>query len=334
MGSLYGYEAANHEGTAYNARVQSYNQGVLLSNQINMDNYKTSVSLQTRQRGDDQTDAKESKALFGFTDGKGALSQLSNANELISGIKKNGLVGYAKGATADRLNTIKSTTDAIIAGRKPPPPTSTVEATGRTVGDDPSGFTAENFRAAKAGAAPEAQAISSVGEATEKTAEIESSGVGTRLLKKGITAAIGEKTAAAVGDAGLTALSEVGGKAIGDFSGVGDLAESTKNLFEGKGFFHGDTTADKYSEAGAAFDLVGTAFPPAELVGGALNMVSAVFETKDALKTIADKKKSDSTVINKPAPQQMKVSPTFSSMGLIASKPISAKQSIVGSGTF
>tara|TARA_R110000744_G_scaffold154367_1_gene269125 strand:- start:8491 stop:9492 length:1002 start_codon:yes stop_codon:yes gene_type:complete len=333
MGSLYGYQAANHEGTAYNSRIQSYNQGVLLSNQINQDNYKTSSAIQERNRTDDTTDAKESKALFGFTDGKGALSQVSNANELISGIKKAGFIGYAKGATADRLNSIKTTTDAIIAGRKPPPPTSTVKATGRTLGDDPAGFTAEKFRAARAAPAPAEAAIGGLAEG-EKATEIESSGVGTRLLKKGITAAIGEKTASAVGDAGLTAVSEIGGKAIGDFSGVGDLAESTKDLFEGKGFFHGDSTGDKYAEAGAAFDLVGTAFPPAELVGGALNMVSAIFQTKDALKTIKTKKTQDGKVIVPPKPQQIKVSPTFSSLGLVASAPISAKQSIVGSSTF
>ena len=323
MGSLYGYEAANHEGTAYNARIQSYNQGVLLSNQLNMDQYHTSVSLQKRNKADDSTSGKEDKAYYAATDVKDGLAQVGALAEIGQGVYKKGFVGFAKGATADRLNTIKSTANALISGKAIPPKTAPPPSlSGRTVGDDPAGFTAENFRAAKAG--------EQGAKAGEQVGEIESSGLGTKIVKSGLKYALGDK----VGEAGLSAISEVGGKALGDFSGVGDIAEGFKNMAEGGSFFKGDTTSDKFAEAGAVFDLAGTAFPPLEAVGGILNFVSAIDGTKAALKTIHDKKVADGTKITVPPPQQMKVSPTFSSMGLVASAPISAKQSIVGSSTF
>ena len=333
MGSLYGYEAANHEGTAYNARIQSYNQGVLLSNQLNLDNYHTSVSLQARNRSDDSTSAKEDKAYYTGTDVKDALGQVGALGEMASGVYKKGFVGYAKGATADRLNTIKTTAKALISGEPIPPrtaPPPSVSSGARTVGDNPAQFTAENYRAAKASSTGTAVAGAEGAEGAEQAGEIESSGLGTKIVKSGLKYALGDK----VGEAGLSTLSEVGGKALGDFSGVGDIGEGFKNLAEGKSFFKGDSTGDKFAEAGAVFDLAGTAFPPLEAVGGVLNFVSAIDSTKDALKTIHDKKVADSTTITQPPPQQMKVSPTFSSLGLVASAPMSAKKSIVGSGTF
>ena len=397
MGSLYGYEAANHEGTAYNARIQSYNQGVLLGNQLNMDNYHTSVSLQKRNKSDDSTSGKEDKAYYAGTDLKDGLGQVGALGEMAAGVYKNGFVGYAKGSTAGRLNTIKTTAKALIAGKPIPPETAPPPSTGPTESglprsreppqapsrtpptythladddddvlgaapgptgqaniagragptplaghvdsDEEEGATgaeegAEGAEqtanvAGKAKPTPLAGSVEEVAGGAEQTGEIESSGLGTKIVKSGLKYALGDK----VGEAGLSAISEVGGKALGDFSGVGDIAEGFKNMAEGGSFFKGDSTGDKFAEAGAVFDLAGTAFPPLEAVGGVLNFISAIDNTKDALKTIHDKKVADSTTITQPPPQQMKVSPTFSSLGLVASAPMSAKKSIVGSGTF
>ena len=365
MGSLYGYEAANHEGTAYNSRVQSYNQGVLLHNQIQMDQYHTSVSLQKRNKADDSTSGKEDKAYFGATDLKDAAGNLGDIASIGAGVYKEGFVGYGKSAVAGRLNTIKTTANALIAGKPIPPktapPTGPTESglprsrepptrTGQTythlAGDDDDELGATPGPAGQANVAGKAKPTPLAGhvdsdeeegeevgdgaKGAEEGGEIESSGLGTKIVKSGLKYALGDK----IGEAGLSAISEVGGKALGDFSGVGDIAEGFKNMAEGGSFFKGDTTSDKFAEAGAVFDLAGTAFPPLEAVGGILNFVSAIDGTKAALKTIHDKKVADGTKITVPPPQQMKVSPTFSSMGLVASAPISAKQSIVGSSTF
>ena len=371
MGSLYGYEASNHEGTAYNARIQSYNQGVLLGNQLNMDNYHTSVSLQKRNKSDDSTSGKEDKAYYAGTDLKDGLGQVGALGEMAAGVYKNGFVGYAKSSTAGRLNTIKTTAKALIAGKPIPPETAPPPSTGPTesglprsreppqapsrtpptythLADDDDdvlgaapGPTGQANIAGRAGPTPLAGHVESDeeegatgaeegAEGAEQTGEIESSGLGTRVVKSGLKYALGDK----VGEAGLSAISEVGGKALGDFSGVGDIAEGFKNMAEGGSFFKGDSTGDKFAEAGAVFDLAGTAFPPLEAVGGVLNFISAIDNTKDALKTIHNKKVADGTKITVPPPQQLKISPTFSSLGLVASAPISAKQSIVGSGTF
>tara|TARA_R110000803_G_scaffold73656_1_gene137544 strand:- start:263 stop:1183 length:921 start_codon:yes stop_codon:yes gene_type:complete len=306
-----------------------------------MDNFHTSVSLQARNKADDGTTAKEDKAYYAGTDLKDALAQVGSLAEIGQGAYKKGLVGFAKGATADRLNTIQTTAAALISGKAippktAPPPSAAYTLLGDEEADELGAAPGPAGQANLAGKAKPTPLAGSVEEAAggakgaEQVGEIESSGLGTKIVKSGLKYALGDK----VGEAGLSAISEVGGKALGDFSGVGDIAEGFKNLAEGGSFFKGDTTGDKFAEAGAVFDLAGTAFPPLEAIGGALNFVSAIDSTKDALKNIYNKKVADGTKIIAPLQQQMKISPTFSSLGLVASAPMSAKQSIVGSGTF
>ena len=58
-----------------------------------------------------------------------------------------------------------------------------------------------------------------------------------------------------MGEAGLTAVSEIGGKAIGDFGGLVSVGKGFENLKNGKSFFSGESTGDKLQEVGAVADL-------------------------------------------------------------------------------
>ncbi len=176
------------------------------------------------------------------------------------------------------------------------------------------------------------------GGASEVT-EIGSSGLGAAVIKGGL-AKVG--VGKLVGEAGLSTLSEIGGKAAGDFGGITDAVEGLVNLGQKKSFFGNDDTAKKWGDsfqmAGAAMDVVGTAFPPLELLGGATGLLGGIIDGIDGLTKDEKKKQSDAAPITDPTKdpsgagiQQMQVSPAFQSMGLIASAPVSAKMSITGS---
>jgi len=152
----------------------------------------------------------------------------------------------------------------------------------------------------------------------------------TMGIKKGLKLA----TMGKVGDAGLSALSEVGGKAIGDFSGVVDIGKGVDSMFHGHSFFSGETTSDKFQEAGAALDLAGMAFPPLEVVGGALNLTGGIMDAVNDIKNDIDKKNDDNKDPTPPKKTEFKVTPAFQSLGLVASSLPSAKNQIVGAGSF
>ncbi len=197
--------------------------------------------------------------------------------------------------------------------------------------------TAAGDAAGAAGTAAE-DVAGAAGGASEVT-EIGSSGLGAAVIKGGL-AKVG--VGKLVGEAGLSTLSEIGGKAAGDFGGITDAVEGLVNLGQKKSFFGNDDTAKKWGDsfqmAGAAMDVVGTAFPPLELLGGATGLLGGIIDGIDGLTKDEKKKQSDAAPITDPTKdpsgagiQQMQVSPAFQSMGLIASAPVSAKMSITGS---
>lgn len=186
-----------------------------------------------------------------------------------------------------------------------------------------------------------AGAATAGGEALEDTGKIESSGIGAAIIKGGLSKVPGASSL--LGEAGLSAVSEVGGKAIGDFGGLVDVGEGFANLANNKNFFGNDDTAEKWGDsfqmAGAALDVVGTAFPPLELLGGAVGLLGGVIDGIDGLSKDEDKKQSDAAPITDPTTdpggagiEKTQVSPAFQSMGLVASAPVSAKMQITGSG--
>ena len=193
-----------------------------------------------------------------------------------------------------------------------------------------------------AGAAGAAVA-GAVPTAVEDAGKIESSGIASAIIKGGLTKIPG--ASALLGEAGLSTISEIGGKAVGDFAGLVDVGEGFANLADNKNFFGNDDTAEKWGDsfqmAGAALDVVGTAFPPLELLGGAVGLLGGVIDGIDGLSKDEAKKQSDAAPITDPNKdpddagiQKTQISPAFQAMGLVASAPISAKSLITGSGAF
>lgn len=316
--SLYGYSDALSQGSAFNSRVQNFNDGIRLQNQRALDEHTQLVKEQAGKVADDALKAKEDGAEYAVMDTKGVLGTGLGIAHAFTGIRESGLAGYVTDSTKGRINTIATTARRAIAKTPTAPPkpsTFQVSEITQDADGDPVFSTAKSA------------AEKAAGNAAQAGEEIESSGMGTSIIKSGLKMA----TRGAIGEAGLTALSEVGGKVLGDFSGGKDIIKSFANLADNKGFFAGESTADKFQEAGAAADLVGTIFPPAELVGGALGLIGGAIDTWDDIKADIDKKQKDAATIPPPKQTAIKVSPAFSTMGLVASAPISAKQSITGS---
>lgn len=331
---MYGYESAISQGSAFNARTKNFNEAVQAHNQLVTDQYNTKIKAQPGKLSTDKTKKEEDEAFYGLSDGKGVLGStiglVSAANEIS---EKGGFMAYAADSTTSRLNTIgktanrlgEMTTKKAQAALKP----SEVDADGKVV----AGAEEAADDAGKAAAA--AGAVGAADDATKAAAkaasvEIESSGLGTSILKTGLKKIAG----GAVSEAGLTVASEIGGKVAGDMGGIVDIGEGIDNLADGKKFFAGDDKTaeigDTLTSVGAVADVVGTVFPPAELIGGALGAVGGIFDAYDSIKNDLEKKKKDGTTIPPPVLKSTKVTPAFSAMGLVASAPISAKAQIVG----
>lgn len=328
--SLYGYSDALSQGTSFNARVKNFNDGVLAHNQFLQDDYKKAKHDQVGKVSDDQGQQDKDEAFYGFKDGAPALGTLVGAGLATKGIYTKGFKGYVVDETKGRINNIQNTAKALVTKEKPPPP---AEMELGEIGDDGKvveGTAGRTVDEATNGVQAAANAIGDGAKTEAKTAAMDSSGLMTAGIKKGL----GIATRGAIGDAGLTALSEVGGKAIGDYGGVIDMGKSIDNLINHKSVFSGESTSDKFQEAGAALDLVGTIFPPAELVGGAVGLIGGVMSAVNDIKGVMDKKKQDGTTIPPPKQTAVKVSPAFQSMGLVASSLPSAKNQIVGGGSF
>jgi len=314
MNALYGYDQASSEGSAFNARTMDFNRGVLASNQAVTDKFNSNVKGQKGAVAGDVTKKREDEAFYGFSDGKGALGTAVGIGETGAAIYKDGLTAIGSKAVGDRLSTISNTASRIISGDVPKANPLSMVPRNATLGIADSTLSAGE-------------------EAANAGGKIESSGLGTAIIKAGLTkaASVAGKD---IGEASLSVISEGVGKLGGEFGGLYDIGKGLDEVGQGKNFFKGESTGDKFQEAGAVADLVGTAFPPLELVGGALGLIGGISDAIDALKTDKDKRKADAATIPPPKLQSVKVSPTFQSMGLVASAPVSAKQSITGSSSF
>tara|TARA_R110000796_G_scaffold60487_2_gene139923 strand:+ start:626 stop:1624 length:999 start_codon:yes stop_codon:yes gene_type:complete len=331
--SLYGYSDALSQGTSFNAKTTNFNDGVLAHNQNLQTKYKQKVKNQGIQLGDDTRQKDEDEAFYGFKDGTGTLSTGLGTGSAIASIAKKGFVGYAGDETSARINNIKTTVGNLVKGKPPPPPAdmelSDIGSDGKEVAGT-SGQVVGDVGDAGKNAELAGGLIGDAGAGATDVAKQESSGLMAGAMKKGLQLA----TAGKVGDAGLTALSEVGGKVAGDFSGAIDVGKSIDSLVHGKNVFSGESTADKFQEVGAIADVAGTVFPPLEVVGGILNLTGGFMDAFHDLKGDLDRKKSDSTAPPPPKLTSVKISPAFSSMGLVSSSLPSVKTQIGGSGSF
>ena len=338
--SMYGYSDALSQGSAFNSRVKTFNEGVLLHNQREQDRYDREVKEQVGKESDDNIKQKEDEAFYGFKDGTGAIGSIVATGTGIRDIYKKGFKGYAVDEIKNRANNVKSTAKAIVYGEPKPKPTpQTVPTEVNAEGNvqealsDPASAGLSESQAAflqESKAAMEGKTLAGAGEQAAELTERESSGLLSGAIKKGLQLT----TMGKVGDAGLSAASEIGGKVIGDFSGGVDIAKSVDNLINKKSFFSGETTADKFQEVGAMADIVGLAFPPAEILGGALNLTGGIIDAVNDIGSDLDKKNKDAAAPDPPKITAVKVSPAFQSMGLIASTVPSAKNQIVGAGSF
>jgi len=336
MTDMYGYASSLSEGQSFNARTKNFNDGVLVANQKAQDDYKEKVKNQPGTLSDDKTKKEEDEAYFGFTDGTGAIGSTVGLVQAGSSIKANGLGGYMADELAQRKNAVSSTAKRIIAGDPKPPPADMVPSNETTS----AGTVATDSESATRDAGAAGEAVANAGEETLQggsdalragTGAIESSSVKTGIIK----GVLKKATLGTVGEAGLSAASEIGGKALGDFGGISDVVHGISNVVSGCGtFFQGESTGDKLQELGAGMDLVGTAFPPLELVGGITSLVGGIMDGYEDLKNDNKKHASDATTVPPPKLTATKVTPAYSTMGLAASAPISAKQSITGSSSF
>ena len=382
MSSVYGYAQSLSEGAAFNARVNAHNDLVNEHNNKVLGDYDAAVKQQKRDASDDKNTVEEDAAIDGTEDGKGLIQNAYGAYKLGQTAAEEGGLGaaFAK-QTAERQGAIKSTLGRLGKGDKAAA-TATTDlssaagaegdaagaagaagdaaadagdaATGAAGAAGDAGDAAAAARTAASdagdaagaagdagGAAGAAGAAGAGATAVEDAGKIESSGIGAAIIKGGLSKVPG--ASALLGEAGLSTLSEVGGKAIGDFGGLVDVGEGFANLADNKNFFGNDDTAEKWGDsfqmAGAALDVVGTAFPPLELLGGAVGLLGGVIDGIDGLSKDEDKKQSDAAPITDPTKdpagagiQKTQVSPAFQSMGLVASAPVSAKMQITGSG--
>ena len=344
MSDLYGYNSALSQGQSFNARIQNFNDGVLVANQRAQDKYNKEVKDQPGKLSDDKSKEHQDEAYYGFTDGTGAAGTAYGLVTDAAQIKEKGFSTFVADQTKGRLNAIQSTYNKIGAKKAPKPPPADMKPTNETTADGTVATDAEDATSAGENAGAN---VANAGEetlqggenalksgATAAGEEIESSGLKTAIIK-GTLGKVLPGAEKVLGDAGLTAVSEIGGKALGDFGGISHIATGIENVVSGCGtFFQGESTGDKLQELGAGLDLVGTIAPPLELVGGAVSLVGGIMDAVEDFKNDSKQQDKDAAKPTPPKLTATKVTPAFSSMGLAASAPISAKQSITGSSTF
>jgi hypothetical protein len=321
---MYGYSNALSQGSAFNSRTKNFNDGVLLANQKLQDKYDAEIKQKPNTVSDDNLKEEEDAAKATFFDGKTAVGALAGLGEMGSGIKNAGFAGYMVDATKGRLQTIGSTARTIVKGTPPPKPVPRLAET--EVGSD--GKVLSEAETVTNDLKEGGKIVNDAKTVAGDT--IESSSLGSSIIKGGLKLAGGAK----LGEAGLTAVSEIGGKALGDFGGIVSIGKGFENLANNKSFFSGESTGDKLQEIGAAADVVGTIFPPLEVVGGIASAVGGIMDAYTDIKADMDKKDKDAAGPDPPKLTATKVTPAFSSLGLAASAPISAKQSITGTGGF
>jgi len=326
MSNLYGYESAISAGNQYSAKIQNFNDAVIAANQVATAKYNSDLKEMPGKRSKDQTKEDEDAAFYGITDGKGAIG--STIGMVKEGAKIDEAAAEAGGYGAGLLK---------YAGDEYTARTGAISKTINRLGEMPVKKAQAALKPTEVDADGIVQTEGAIADDAGKTAakaaseEIESSGIGTSILKAGLKKVAG----GAVSEAGLTFASELGGKAVGDFGGFVDIGEGISNMISGSSFFAGDDKAQAFGDTlqsvGAVADVVGTVFPPLELVGGALGAIGGIIDGYDAIDNDLAAKKNDAADPKPPSKAATKVSPAFSAMGLVASAPISAKQSITGS---
>ena len=323
MSNVYGYAQALSEGSSFNARTSEHNEMVASYNDKVKTDYDLAVKAQVKDQSDAKTKLQADSAISGTEDGKGLISGGVGAYGLVKATSEAGTLGGAIAAqSAARQATISQTFSKLTQGEKIVP-TQSIEL-GRAAADG--SFVTEAGEDA-GGLAADAGRVA--GGAAE---EIGSSGVGPALIKGALKMGGAGRV---LGEAGLSTVSEIGGKAAGEFGGILSLGEGIDNLANKKSFFAGDDTAEKWGDsfqmAGAGLDVLGTAFPPLELLGGAVGLVGGIIDTFDSISKDEKRKQSSASSVPPPTMETMKVSPAFQSLGLVASAPVSAKMSITGS---
>ena len=323
MSNVYGYAQALSEGQSYSARTMEHNDLVSQYNDKVKTDYGLAVKAQLKDKSDDKSRLEADSAISGTEDGKGLLSAGVGTYGLVKATSEAGTLGGAIAAqSAARQATIAKTFSKLGQGEKIVPTQSIELGTAKADGS----FVTE---AGEDAGSIAADAASGAGKAGE---EIGSSGVGAALIKGGLKMGGAGKV---LGEAGLSTVSEIGGKAAGEFGGIVSLGEGIDNLANKKSFFAGDDTAEKWGDsfqmAGAGLDVIGTAFPPLEILGGAVGLLGGIIDTFDSISKDEKRKQSDSAPVVKPPMETMKVSPAYQSLGLVASAPVSAKMSITGS---
>lgn len=366
------YASTLGEGNMFSAKTRDFNEAVDAHNRQLDLTYKQTLLTQKGTIASDKQKEVLTGTKDGVQDGAGLLGTLVGVAETAKGISSQGTAAYLAATQAERSNAIGSTWQKLKGGTPiektsaPASVTSDGKVTEATTSEstkpltqpkssgaaDPepepepeqltetedlrtSGVIGDGgeFDPAKAAAPVVEDAAPAAAGAAE--GEIGSSGLVPKLLK-GTLVKLGGRAVAS--DAALSAASEVGGKAISAFAGVTDGLKGIDNLAEGRNFFGADDTAHKWGDsfqiAGSVADLAGTAFPPLEVLGGALSLTGGLIDGIDDLFTDSKNTQTDSTNIPPPKKTAVKVSPAYAAMGLIASAPISAKTSIQGSGSF
>lgn len=325
MASVYGFSSTLSEGSAFNARTLQANDLITEHNNKVLGDYQNAKKQQTRDEADDSTTFEEDAAIQGTEDGKGLLSTGIGAYSLGQDMGSAGGVGAGLAKqTAERQAQISSTFSKLTQGEQ-------------AVASPPVKLGSTGIGAATGAEDAAAAAGKAGGKVAEE--EIGSSGVGSAIIK-GILKKGG--AGKVLSEAGLSTVSEIGGKAAGDFGGITDAVEGFANLANNKSFFGNDDATEKWGDsfqmAGAAMDVVGTAFPPLELLGGATGLIGGLLDGIDSLGKDEKKKQSDAAPLIDPNKdpakagiQTTKVSPAYQSLGLVASAPVSAKMSITGS---
>jgi hypothetical protein len=327
MSGLYGYQEAVSQGSSYNARTQNFNDSIVAHNQELTDKYDAKVKQLPGKKSNDQTKEDMDSAFYGVTDGRGVVGTtigiIKDGQSLDKFAEESG--GYGSGLAkfaGDAFTQRKAAITKTIARLGEAPAKSAAQSGLKPQGEDAAGNVAD-----EAGVAEDA------GENAAKAGagEIESSGLGTGILKAGLKSIAGK----GLSEASLTAASEIGGKAIGDFGGIVDIGKGIENMANGSSFFAGEdkTTSigDTMQSVGAVADVIGTVFPPLEVVGSAMAAIGGILDGYDDIKNDIEQKQKDSVKPPKPKLTSVKISPAFSSMGLVASAPLSAKSAIVGS---
>ena len=117
--SYYGYADALSQGTAFNARVKNFNDGVLLHNEEARKEFTEKIQQKQNDIATDKRNEEEDVGIHGFKDGTGVIGSGMGLVKAGAGIREHGFAGYASKEISKRANNIKSTGQRLPACRPP-----------------------------------------------------------------------------------------------------------------------------------------------------------------------------------------------------------------------